>query len=135
MKVYARYIDLNEKEDEIPPIEIGVYMAVEGKKYMHYSHNRSIGEIFQELKKRLEKDRFLPEEYFNIAPWQSAEKEFPQWRWIACYAVTGCSEGHYIHVDVIASGGERNLLFLGKTFQGKSFATKVALACTMHLPT
>src|SRR5262249_3603265 len=28
-----------------------------------------------------------------------------RYRWIACFAVTGTSEGHYIHVDLIGTDG------------------------------
>ena len=41
---------------------------------------------------------------------------FPtSWQWIACYYVKGGSEGYYFHVDLIALGGERKMIFLGKT--------------------
>lgn len=47
-------------------------------------------------------------------------------KWIACYAVTGGSEGHYIHVDVIRTDQSRDMVFLGKTFQGMEHAQKMA---------
>ena len=50
--------------------------------------------------------------------------------WIACYAVEGGSEGHYIHVEFIVSQdyGEatRDLAFLGKTFMGIDHALRIA---------
>jgi len=53
-------------------------------------------------------------------------------RWIACYAVTGTSEGHYVHVEVLAEGG-RHALFLGKTFQGQQSACCAASLLAMLL--
>ena len=53
---------------------------------------------------------------------------FPRWRWLACYAVTGDSEGWYVHVDVI-SGDSRKLLFLCKTFADMDAAYKIAKRC------
>ena len=52
---------------------------------------------------------------------------FPtSWQWIACYYVKGGSEGYYFHVDLIALGGERNLIFLGKTLsEDRSDAEKI----------
>jgi hypothetical protein len=53
-------------------------------------------------------------------------------RWIACYAVTGTSEGHSVHVDAIATDG-RHALFLGKTFEGMQSACCAASVLTMLL--
>jgi hypothetical protein len=47
---------------------------------------------------------------------------------LACYAVTGGNEGHYLHVELL-TGEERILLFTGKTFEGMAHAWKVAMAC------
>jgi hypothetical protein len=50
--------------------------------------------------------------------------------WVACFAVEGGSEGHYIHVELIYSDEKgnqrRELAFLGKTFMGLDHALKVA---------
>jgi hypothetical protein len=51
---------------------------------------------------------------------------------LACFAVTGGSEGHYIHVELLA-GEERIPLFVGKTFEGMPHAWKVAMACAEAL--
>ena len=53
-------------------------------------------------------------------------------RWVACYAVTGTSEGHYVHVDGIAEDG-RHALFLGKTFEGMQSACCAASVLAMLL--
>ena len=52
-----------------------------------------------------------------------------RYRWLAVFPVTGGSEGHYVHVDLI---GEKDgqiwtlPLFLGKTFNGLDHAIEMA---------
>lgn len=70
-------------------------------------------------------------------PWGKT-RLFPQsYRWISCYAVTGGSEGHWVHVDVIGGSDEdpdrRELIFLAKTFMGWEHACKIAQACATIL--
>jgi hypothetical protein len=78
----------------------------------------------------------LIDEYFSLSIvtdetfWSLNER----YRWIACYAVTGGSEGHYIHVDLISGYGEdwtgKALhLITGKTFLGLAHALKIANRC------
>lgn len=62
------------------------------------------------------------------------------WYWVACYPVTGKSEGYYIHVATIGPGHEtgeekHTIVFLGKTFQGFDFAARVANECARALGT
>lgn len=143
MRVYARYIVLNE-DDQVRPIEIKKWVPNPEKPgYLKYAGNRTVVEVFTELKKRLEHDGLLPDEYFCISGdyRRDGDKPFPErHRWIACYPVTGDNEGHYIHVDALVpreKDGEHYLesvpVFLGKTFQGFDFAAKVAAACAKHL--
>lgn len=79
----------------------------------------------------------LIDEYFHYDGLDQYENEATvMWmypRWIACYAVNGDSEGHYIHVDAI-KGESRQLLFLGKTFRGMEHAQLIAslLAKWLH---
>lgn len=119
--------------------------------YLKYAGNRTKREVFTELKDRLEQDGLSPDEYFlisgDLSIVDNGKEPFPEgYRWIACYPVTGRSEGHYIHVDVMVSHErhrdpfslpetyeERNLVFLGKTFKGFDFAARVAAACAKHL--
>ena len=59
------------------------------------------------------------------------------YRWIACYAVTGGSEGHWCNVDLIMENGKqgpdadwvRVSLASIKTFRGMEHARKVAARC------
>jgi len=108
---------------------------------------RSIKEIGAELCAALRKDPQhgdLIDEYFSISisiTYNSSTESVPGHRlnltsiwptdthWIACYAVTGNSEGHYIHVDLIRTGETRDLVFLGKTFQGMQHAQLIAAKC------
>lgn len=125
-------------------IETDVYLPVEGKPgLLRYSHQRPLKEVFEELEARLKQDGLLPDEYFGICvllrysdEWQEdngAGYLFPAWRFLACFPVTGGSEGHYIHVDAILPEGERVSLFTGKTFAGWEAACKTANACAYHL--
>lgn len=116
------------------PIEIGLWEPVKGNEgYVRHIGNRTVGEVFEELKTRLERENLLPDEYFHLAVGIDPEQVFPEYRWITCFAVTGSSEGHYIHVEAIKPDGKRELLLLGKTFEGLAFAYKVAYACAKHL--
>jgi hypothetical protein len=52
-----------------------------------------------------------------------------RYRWIAVYPVTGASEGHYVHVDLLWEDGwtqGRIPLFLAKTFGGMQAAVQIA---------
>ena len=53
--------------------------------------------------------------------------EVPRVRQIACYAVTGGSEGHYVHVDIHTMDGETVSLMVAKTFMGMDHAWKIAI--------
>lgn len=101
---------------------------------------RSIKEIGRELIAALHAYENLIDEYFTIAS-NSPTHPMPGHRlnilsnwpddvhWIACYAVRGSSEGHYIHVDLIRTDESRDLVFLGKTFQGMQHAQLIAARC------
>lgn len=144
MQTYARYAVIDCKE-RFTPIEIEKYEPHPEKKgYLIYTGNISIKEVYKQLKERLEKDGLLPDEYFSISCSYDYKEDAPfpdNYRWIACYAVTGGSEGHYIHVDILAplelspikTIRESKLIYLGKTFQGFDFAARVAVACAKHL--
>jgi hypothetical protein len=52
--------------------------------------------------------------------------QIPHYGRIAVYAVTGGSEGHYVHVDLITGVGEHTNLLLVKTFAGMTHARQIA---------
>ena len=59
-----------------------------------------------------------------------AHQPIGRYRWIACYAVTGGSEGHYVHVDRIwcedYKPAQHEGLLLVKTFGGYAQACEIA---------
>ena len=102
----------------------GTDIAIGG--YIVETIPETINGIYEYLSESMPDD--LVDEYFsNMARHNKRGGDpFPQeYNWIACYAVTGGSEGHYVHVDVI-TGDKRELLYLAKTFQGMGQALKIA---------
>ena len=98
---------------------------------------RKTAEILAELNARLDAEGLRPEEYgFSLSASREIENGtmWPlKYAWVACYAVTGGSEGHYIHIDVITRDDKRILMSLGKTFEGMERALEIANACSIHL--
>lgn len=124
------------------PIEIEVYEPVPDKPgYSRLHHRRSIGEVIAELNAKLDAEGMRPDEYgFDVSYYslvdqlgvsavgavdarRAAEKlAWPAGR-IALYPVTGGSEGHYVHLDVIPRQDTREgkpavSIALAKTFGG-----------------
>lgn len=84
--------------------------------------------VLQYLKGKMPSD--MIDEYFTVGAVTKYEKPNATWpteyKWIAVYPVTGGSEGHYVHVDIINNDGGREMVFLAKTFQGMGHAQKIA---------
>ena len=105
--------------------------------YLHHERTKTLQEVCDHLNSELKKQDLDPDEYgMDILLGYSRKGELiPPHDWIVCYAVTGGSEGHYIHVDAVSrqpglgQPGKRYALFLGKSFQGMEFAYRVAKAC------
>lgn len=115
------------------PVEIEIYEPVPGQLgLVRRVHNRTVREVWLELEKRLKGESLLPDEYMGVAASANGDMEFPNYRFIVCYPVTGGNEGHYIHVDAVMEG-KNTPVFLGKTFRGMEFAVAVAAACARHL--
>ncbi len=66
--------------------------------YLKLERRRTNGEVFDDLKAALTKAGMMPDEYFSCLDRGGV---IPRYRWITCYAVTGGSEGHYSHIEVI----------------------------------
>lgn len=107
------------------------YHVVDG--YVRDETGKPVSEVFEYVKERLLKDYAtgheeyggIIDEYFSC----SADGLWPyRSRWIAVYAVTGGSEGHYVHVDSLDNEGGRELLFLARTFRGYDHAMEIAKA-------
>jgi hypothetical protein len=139
--------------------------------YLLRERMRTIHEVFQDLYKRLDvvvcdrceherprqpqdccethegcggEYRWFLDEYFSRD--EDQDSLVPHdYRWIACYPVTGSNEGHYIHVafvvppdgDVRVRPGELNVrmvrLATGKTFRGMAHAAEIARRCAVFL--
>lgn len=56
-----------------------------------------------------------------------ASQEIPDYQQLACYAVTGGNEGHYVHVDLVMPGGEHVPLFTFKTLMGSEHAWQITM--------
>lgn len=126
-------------------IELAV-TATDENGYVHTIRTKTIQEVYDELVARLKFEGNLPDEYFDISAtiaYNDANDKFdsglhrnsewPVYQWIACYPVTGNSEGHYIHVDIIDKNRQAQTIFLGKTFHGFERAAEIAAACARHL--
>lgn len=119
------------KMEKIKQIETEVWVLNPEKPgYLKMERKKTVNEVFQELVSVLKEEGLYGElDYFNIRVGIDRKADFPDFHWIACFSVTGGSEGHYIHVDVISDKGTENL-FLGKTFLGMEHALKVSNLCT-----
>jgi hypothetical protein len=128
------------------PIEIQLWEPVPNTPgYTRVCGARTLWAVLDDIEARLrampcpgkDYDLWNSMDYFHIAvdkKYAEPDVEWPKdWRWIACYAVTGSSEGEYIHVDVIDREDKRTLLYLGKTFCGMPVACAIASALTEML--
>lgn len=111
---------------------------------VYHAANRPVGAVYEELCERLVAEG-LEDEYLSISgifrhrhgyDADFGKVPFPgDWRWLACYAVTGANEGHYVHVSAVYStespdGAFREeMVFRGKTFLGLAHAQKIAARC------
>lgn len=86
---------------------------------------RYVSSVFEELNCQM-RELFDESGFSNTLAWETPNALWPlKYRWIAVYAVTGGSEGHYIHIDVIADD-KRTMIGLCKTFQGWDHACQIA---------
>lgn len=141
MTTYARRAILDGQPKQ-EPIEIDVWEPNPEKPgYLRFVRKKTVQEVYDELKARLEAEKLVPDEYFNISSEYRYSDEKPKetpmptdyWR-IISFAVKGGSEGYYIHVGLILGGKKYQDLFLGKTLQegedGLNYATQIANVCT-----
>lgn len=106
---------------------------------------RPVPEVMADLERALSAED-LVDEYFALGlPYKYDLDRKPytpmDWpencRWIACYATTGGSEGHYVNVDIILDNGKqgkeadwlRVSIATIKTFKGMEHARKIAARC------
>ena len=71
---------------------------------------------------------------FHTSAWMGVdckESLWPaRWSWLAVYAVTGTSVGHYVHIDLIGCPGDNQVEHMAtvKTFSGWEKASLIAQA-------
>ena len=95
----------------------------------------TVADVFHLLQAVLHEEDLI-DEYFDlcIETDQTYFSLVEDYRWTACYAVKGGSEGHYIHVDLVQGydcdyKGTSLHLVTGKTFLGLGHAMKIANRC------
>jgi len=95
----------------------------------------TVADVHRKLRDVLQAEDLI-EEYFSLAieTDQTFWKLLESCRWVACYAVTGDSEGHFVHVDLVCGydqewTGKALHLITGKTFLGLAHAQKIANRC------
>jgi hypothetical protein len=83
---------------------------------------KSVREVFEEIVAVVGDGPAGAEEYFSIpSTVKDVDREWPAGL-VFVFAVTGASEGHYVHVEVLNRDGLLQCVMLGKTFQGKDAA-------------
>ena len=103
--------------------------------YLSRIRQSTIGEVLVGLQEYL--PLYIPDykemsEGMSYSWWgdkkMNKDDAFPASHWISCYLVTGGSEGHYIHVDTIDKDGNRQLIYLEKTFSGSVYGWRIVEA-------
>lgn len=95
---------------------------------IHNERARNIDDIMIDVRKELGNELIDKMDYFSSFRYNERGSAgfSPHYHWIACFAVEGGSEGHYIHVEEIDGDGHRHLVILGKTFLGLDVALEIA---------
>jgi len=91
---------------------------------------KTLREVCEELRPVVGQDPEL--EHFAVEVLTDGDAFFPESGFIACYAVAGGSEGHWVHVDAIR-GQTAQPLFRAKTFGGLDHAIGIASRLTRAL--
>jgi len=124
------------------PVEVEVWAPDPDRpRHMCFVRVKSVQEVFEELKARLEADGLLPDVYFTYSStlfdkYPGVEPDeilFPNdWWQVVCYATRGPGSISYVHVGIIQAGGEFLDLYLGKTLEGLERALEIANRCTIY---
>ena len=94
--------------------------------YLKFERMATLGELCDYCERALKSSSVLDElEYFGLLHYTDANKPLPRRiKWLAVFAVTGGSEGHYVHIDAITTNDDphrdhdRETLILGKDLNG-----------------
>jgi hypothetical protein len=114
---------------KIKSIETDLWAKRPGCKYLlDKVRNKTYEEVYKDVVELLKEQNLWDDlDYFHLRDLiVKKEEDFPDWRFVKCYAVVGGSEGHYVHVEVEPLAGDTKCVFLGKTFAGIDYALKVS---------
>jgi hypothetical protein len=100
------------------PIEVMEWEPVPGKPgTSQVKRWKTVDEVFKAIEARLPEG--FVDEYFSVSHDSRGEVVWPNpYRRIVVFPVTGGSEGHYVHVEVLDMVGGRQCVMLLKTFEG-----------------
>ena len=109
-----------------PPVTVDTHIWAPGPDgYRHLVRTKTIREVFDEVRAVVGPEPPGAEDYFRLPSTVSDDNcEWPTGR-VIVLAVTGDSEGHYVHVEVLNLHG-CHCMMLGKTLQGKDAAWTLA---------
>ena len=96
------------------------------------AEGKTVREVAEALSTRIRGAEYVaPAPSGTDAPWPNGA------RWIACYAVAGANEGHYVHVDAIHTHPYGRAvvqqLLIVKVLTGREHALAIAAVCTRVL--
>ena len=118
--------------------EVGRFLRLKLSRSPATKNIESFGESYSISDMMQAWSREEPLGFSSSSTWESVRNRF---RWVAAYAVTGTSEGHYVHIDLVCETADEtgmNLpdrkirarravtVFTGKTFEGMDAAYTVA---------
>lgn len=128
-----------------PPIRLflpnGIEMLTPMNDGKQGYRSRRVGEVATELRLVMQIEGFslesLCDEFWDYRQKRMVygkDRLWPQtWSAIACYAVRGGSEGHYVHIEANQPRGHFVPLMHMKTFGGEEMALRMANRCTQLL--
>lgn len=157
------YCELSRNEHQFllqPKIEIEVWKPNPDAKYpgtIVIDYRRKIQDVLDELNTKLVAEglEFDESRFTNMTKWEdpaykpSGYREFslpwPKYRRIAVFPVTGTSEGHYVHIEVILDSEDHikagglisvapiRCIALCKTFRGWDYACRISASAARLL--
>ena len=110
-------------------VETDIYGPSEKEGYVKVVGTKSLRDVLNEITQMLPLYGTSVDDmdYFDLCTRRIGDMPFPQTYFrLICFAVTGGSEGHYIHVGVVQKDEKYQDLFLGKTFLGYGKACEIA---------
>jgi hypothetical protein len=138
--------DIPSRMRALPTFEPRIYSRPDERGIMHEVGKKSYRDLQNFLRVTLRyvtisggRGLFEVCEYFSLTSRYEHDLDapLPSYRWVACYAVTGGSEGYYVHLDLITDDGSPALklgrVFTIKTFSGMDTALEIAAALTYVL--